>query len=165
MELHFQACFHVHFRNASEICTSVTYCFACFLKTLIPNTRFIPGPWQPCSRTCGAGTQRRTVKCQVLLSFSQTVADLPDDECDGVKPEESQPCYRTPCSGVVEQEKEEGEKEEEENTETPQREELHDWEYEGFTECSESCGRGMYNSFRITFGSPLWYEREESTTR
>lgn len=106
---------------------------------------FIPGRWQPCSRTCGAGTQQRTVKCQVLLSFSQTVADLPDDECEGVKPATSQPCYRTPCSGVLGKgkEREKEEEVEEERGPTPEREELHDWEYEGFTECSESCGGGM----------------------
>ncbi|XP_036407706.1 ADAMTS-like protein 1 [Megalops cyprinoides] len=63
---------------------------------------FIPGPWSPCSRTCGAGTQRRVVKCQVLLSFSQAVADLPDDECEGTKPPATQPCYRSPCRGVQE---------------------------------------------------------------
>ncbi|XP_032366843.1 ADAMTS-like protein 1 isoform X1 [Etheostoma spectabile] len=109
---------------------------------------FIPGPWQPCSRTCGAGTQRRTVKCQVLLSFSQTVADLPDDECGGVKPATSQPCYRSPCSGVSVQGKEK-EGEEEEDGGTPEREELHDWEYEGFTECSESCGGGVQEAVVI----------------
>lgn len=75
------------------------------------------------------------------------MADLPDDECEGVKPATSQPCYRTPCSGVSgkgqEDEKErEKEEEEQEEGETPGREELHDWEYEGFTECSESCGGG-----------------------
>ncbi|XP_044196701.1 ADAMTS-like protein 1 isoform X1 [Thunnus albacares] len=108
---------------------------------------FIPGRWQPCSRTCGAGTQHRTVKCQVLLSFSQTVADLPDDECEGVKPAASQPCYRTPCSEVSGQ-RGEGEEEEEEGKE-PQKEELHDWEYEGFTECSESCGGGVQEAVVI----------------
>ncbi|XP_014883986.1 ADAMTS-like protein 1 isoform X3 [Poecilia latipinna] len=99
---------------------------------------FVPGPWQPCSRTCGAGTQQRTVKCQVLLSFSQTVADLPDDECEGEKPDSVQPCYRKPCSGELGHRDENGEEEE------PRRGgDLLDWEYEGFTECSESCGGGM----------------------
>ncbi|KAL6118680.1 adamtsl1 [Pungitius sinensis] len=113
---------------------------------------FIPGPWQPCSRTCGAGTQRRAVRCQVLLSFAQSVADLPDDECEGVKPATSQSCYRTPCSGVLGQgkeSKEEEEGEEEGEGETPEREELHDWEYEGFTECSESCGGGVQEAVVI----------------
>uniref|UniRef100_A0A4W6EH90 ADAMTS like 1 n=1 Tax=Lates calcarifer TaxID=8187 RepID=A0A4W6EH90_LATCA len=121
--------------------------------TVTEEPTFIPGPWQPCSQTCGAGTQQRTVKCQVLLSFSQTVADLPDDECGGVKPASIQPCYRTPCSGVSGQGKEnkkEGEEEEEEEEgETPEREELHDWEYEGFTECSESCGGGVQEAVVI----------------
>ncbi|KAG7497035.1 ADAMTS 1 isoform X1 [Solea senegalensis] len=125
--------------------------------TVTEEPSFIPGPWEPCSRTCGAGTQRRRVKCQVLLSFSQSVADLPDDECEGLKPTASQPCYRTPCSDVLGQEKEsktKGEKEEEEEVEeedreTPHREELHDWEYEGFTECSESCEGGVQEAVVI----------------
>ncbi|XP_041635519.1 ADAMTS-like protein 1 isoform X2 [Cheilinus undulatus] len=108
---------------------------------------FIPGPWQACSRTCGAGTQKRTVKCQVLLSFSQTVADLPDDECEGIKPATSQPCYRTPCSGK--RKEDDKVREGEEEGETPGREELHDWEYEGFTECSESCGGGVQEAVVI----------------
>uniref|UniRef100_A0A665XEX7 ADAMTS like 1 n=1 Tax=Echeneis naucrates TaxID=173247 RepID=A0A665XEX7_ECHNA len=124
--------------------------------TVTEEPTFIPGPWQPCSRTCGAGAQHRTVKCQVLLSFSQTVADLPDDECDGVKPATSQPCYLTPCSGVLgegkkrnEEGEEKEEKEAEGEAETPEREELHDWEYEGFTECSESCGGGVQEAVVI----------------
>uniref|UniRef100_A0AAQ5ZHR0 ADAMTS like 1 n=1 Tax=Amphiprion ocellaris TaxID=80972 RepID=A0AAQ5ZHR0_AMPOC len=115
--------------------------------TVTEEPTFIPGPWQPCSRTCGAGTQQRTVKCQVLLSFSQTVADLPDDECEEVKPATSQPCYRTPCSGVSGRGgdgKQEEEEEEEDEGKTLQREELHDWEYEGFTDsCSATCGVGL----------------------
>ncbi|XP_039465393.1 ADAMTS-like protein 1 isoform X2 [Oreochromis aureus] len=114
---------------------------------------FIPGPWQPCSRTCGAGTQHRTVKCQVLLSFSQTIVDVPDDECEGIKPATSQPCYSSPCSvdlGEAGQSKEvEEEEEEEEKGRTLQREELHDWEYEGFTQCSESCGGGVQEAVVI----------------
>ncbi|XP_057193723.1 ADAMTS-like protein 1 isoform X2 [Triplophysa rosa] len=102
---------------------------------------FIRGAWFPCSRSCGAGTQRRTVKCQMMLSFSQTIEDLPDDECEGQKPPESQPCYRTPCPG--------GRAEEIEITPTSEREELHDWEYEGFTECSATCAGGMQEAVVI----------------
>lgn len=74
------------------------------------------------------------MKCQMLLSFSQTIEDLPDDECEGEKPPESQPCYRTPCPG--------GRAQEIEITSSSEREELHDWEYEGFTECSATCAGG-----------------------
>ncbi|XP_077445065.1 ADAMTS-like protein 1 isoform X1 [Stigmatopora argus] len=96
-----------------------------------PN--FIPDPWQPCSRTCGAGTRRRAVKCQVLLAFSQTVADLPDDECKGVKPAANQPCYGMPCQKLEDDEDQDAEEEEAQ----------HEWEYDGFTECSKSCGGGV----------------------
>ncbi|XP_066843817.1 ADAMTS-like protein 1 isoform X2 [Anser cygnoides] len=102
---------------------------------------FIPEAWSSCSVTCGVGSQVRLVKCQVLLSFSQSVADLPIDECEGPKPVSQRACYSGPCSG--------------EATEyTPEEtdllygslqefDELYDWEYEGFTECSESCGGGV----------------------
>ncbi|XP_039614103.1 ADAMTS-like protein 1 isoform X4 [Polypterus senegalus] len=111
---------------------------------------FVPDVWSPCSRTCGVGTQQRTVKCQVLLSFSQTVADLPEDECEGPKPQVLQSCYSGPCGEELHEphaEKDEEEEEEEEDEEVAVShhtdEELHDWEYEGFTECSESCGGGL----------------------
>ncbi|KAJ0006560.1 hypothetical protein NQD34_013833 [Periophthalmus magnuspinnatus] len=110
--------------------------------TVTEEPTFIPGPWEPCSKSCGAGVQHRAVKCQVLLSFSQTVADLPDDECEGDKPAETQPCYRTPCSGAEEQPEDDTEK-------AFEKEELHDWEYEGFTQCSESCGRGVQEAVVI----------------
>lgn len=47
----------------------------------------------------GVGTQVRIVRCQVLLSFSQSVADLPVDECEGPKPASQRPCYAGPCHG------------------------------------------------------------------
>lgn len=124
---------------------NIVYLYVCDrLIVLLLFFSFIPGPWQTCSTTCGAGTQERAVKCRVLLSFSQTVADLPDDECDGAKPATSQPCYRTPCAGASANGKE-GEQGGAEEEEADEREELHDWEYEGFTECSESCGGGTDN--------------------
>ncbi|XP_075416084.1 ADAMTS-like protein 1 isoform X2 [Tenrec ecaudatus] len=102
---------------------------------------FIPEAWSACTVTCGVGSQVRTVRCQVLLSFSQSVADLPVDECDGPKPASQRTCYAGPCGG--------------DTPELPPEEpdgllgglqdleELYDWEYEGFTKCSESCGGGV----------------------
>ncbi|XP_075787629.1 ADAMTS-like protein 1 isoform X6 [Pelodiscus sinensis] len=102
---------------------------------------FIPEAWSACSVTCGAGSQVRLVKCQVILSFSQSVADLPIDECEGPKPASQRACYSGPCSGEV------AESSPEETELIPgglqDFDELHDWEYEGFTECSESCGGGV----------------------
>ncbi|XP_031413147.1 ADAMTS-like protein 1 [Meleagris gallopavo] len=102
---------------------------------------FIPEAWSSCSVTCGVGSQVRLVKCQVLLSFSQSVADLPIDECEGPKPVSQRACYSGPCNGEAAEY-------------TPEEtdllygrlqefDELYDWEYEGFTECSESCGGGV----------------------
>ncbi|XP_063311313.1 ADAMTS-like protein 1 isoform X2 [Pelobates fuscus] len=102
---------------------------------------FIPDVWSPCSVSCGAGYQQRAVKCQVLLSFSQTIADLPPEECDGPKPASQRTCYSGPCNG----ESVEYNPEEDELSYGGLKdiEELYDWEYEGFSECSESCGGGV----------------------
>ncbi|XP_066537381.1 ADAMTS-like protein 1 [Hoplias malabaricus] len=126
-------------------------------SALSEEPTFIRGVWGPCSRTCGAGTQRRTVKCQVLLSFSQTVADLPDDECEGQKPVESQPCYRTPCPGPRSDPESERVK-----SSGLEKEELHDWEYEGFTECSETCGGGMKEAVVICLNKQTREAADES---
>ncbi|XP_019410420.1 PREDICTED: ADAMTS-like protein 1 isoform X3 [Crocodylus porosus] len=102
---------------------------------------FIPEAWSACSVTCGVGSQVRLVKCQVLLSFSQSVADLPIDECEGPKPASQRVCYSGPCSGEA------AEYNPEETDivygSLQDFDELYDWEYAGFTECSESCGGGI----------------------
>ncbi|KAL6084871.1 hypothetical protein STEG23_013079 [Scotinomys teguina] len=102
---------------------------------------FIPEAWSACTVTCGVGTQIRVIRCQVLLSFSQSVADLPVDECEGPKPAAQRACYAGPCNGEIP----------EFNPDNADGllgdlqdlDELYDWEYEGFTKCSESCGGGV----------------------
>ncbi|XP_075451055.1 ADAMTS-like protein 1 isoform X2 [Ascaphus truei] len=102
---------------------------------------FIPEAWSLCSVSCGVGVQQRAVKCQVLLSFSQTIADLPADECEGPKPGNQRTCYSGPCNGeAVEYNPEEAELG---NGGLKDIEELYDWEYDGFSECSESCAGGV----------------------
>uniref|UniRef100_A0A8C6BXV8 ADAMTS like 1 n=1 Tax=Monodon monoceros TaxID=40151 RepID=A0A8C6BXV8_MONMO len=108
---------------------------------------FIPEAWSACTVTCGVGTQVRIVRCQVLLSFSQSVADLPVDECEGPKPASQRPCYAGPCNEEVP----------EFNPEETgglfgglqDFDQLYDWEYEGFTKCSESCGGGVQEAVVI----------------
>ncbi|KAK6493207.1 ADAMTS-like protein 1 [Huso huso] len=122
---------------------------------------FVSDAWSPCSSTCGIGNQRRRVKCQVLLSFSQTVADLPDDECEGPKPPASRPCYSRPCGG----EREDHSPEEQDKVlffQLDDDDELHDWEYEGFTECSESCGGGLQEAVVICLNKQTREVVEES---
>lgn len=122
---------------------------------LLTNCRFIPEAWSACTVTCGVGTQVRIIRCQVLLPFSQSVADLPADECEGPKPASQRACYAGPCNG-----------------ETPEfnpdngdgllgglqdLDELYDWEYEGFTKCSESCGGGKEGNLEQSLPSPLLF--------
>nr|XP_042127313.1 ADAMTS-like protein 1 isoform X2 [Peromyscus maniculatus bairdii] len=102
---------------------------------------FIPEAWSACTVTCGVGTQMRVVRCQVLLSFSQSVADLPVDECEGPKPASQRACYAGPCNGEIAEFHPD-------NADgllgdLQDLDELYDWEYEGFTKCSESCGGGV----------------------
>ncbi|XP_021108553.1 ADAMTS-like protein 1 [Heterocephalus glaber] len=101
---------------------------------------FIPETWSACTATCGVGIQVRVVRCQVLLSFSQSVADLPAEECEGPKPPSQRACYAGPCSREAP----------EVDTATDGLMDnlqdltmLYDWAYEGFTECSQSCAGGV----------------------
>lgn len=102
--------------------------------------RFIPEPWSACSATCGPGIQVREVKCRVLLTFTQTETELPEEECDGPTLPTERPCLLQACA------------------ESPASLELdaplykkdsemtYDWEYAGFTPCTATClgGTGSF---------------------
>ncbi|XP_078386622.1 ADAMTS-like protein 1 isoform X2 [Cetorhinus maximus] len=130
------------------------------LLTVSEEPSFIPQPWSPCSETCGAGKQSRKVKCQVLLSFSQSVEDLPDDECEGTKPLTERACYTGPCSGeTVEYDLEEADLL---YTNLKDFDELYDWDYEGFTECSELCAGGVQEAIAVCLNKQTREKVDES---
>ncbi|KAJ8247597.1 hypothetical protein GJAV_G00248130 [Gymnothorax javanicus] len=109
-------------------------------RTASEEPTFIPGPWSPCSATCGRGQQSREVKCRVLLTFSQTVVDLPDEECGTERLQSVRACTLRPCG------------------DTPalhdplepqqQGEQRYSWEYGGFTACSKSCASGKQEAVK-----------------
>ncbi|KAK9543177.1 hypothetical protein VZT92_000973 [Zoarces viviparus] len=103
-----------------------------------PVFRFVPGPWSACSTICGPGRQNREVKCQVLLSFTKTEVDLPEEECGEERPHLERPCNHGPCtkvpgisSGLQEHE-----------TLNIQTKEMYSWDYRSFTVCSATCAAG-----------------------
>lgn len=100
--------------------------------------RFIPGPWSPCSTTCGPGRQTREVKCRVLLSFTKTEVDLPEEECGKDRPQLVRHCNQGPCAkvpGISSGLQDYGPT----STDT---EKEYNWDYRGFTACSATCAAG-----------------------
>ncbi|XP_076668534.1 ADAMTS-like no long nerve cord isoform X2 [Andrena cerasifolii] len=67
----------------------------------IPSeSTFIAEEWSPCSVTCGEGIKHRDVHCKIFLEFSRTIADLPDRQCLGPKPVQTEKCVMEPCSMI-----------------------------------------------------------------
>ncbi|XP_057670179.1 protein madd-4 isoform X2 [Diorhabda carinulata] len=65
---------------------------------IVPSeSTFISDEWGPCTVTCGEGVRRREVHCKIFLEYSRTIAKLPDKQCSGPKPIETQSCYKEPC--------------------------------------------------------------------
>ncbi|XP_055088517.1 ADAMTS-like protein 3 [Periophthalmus magnuspinnatus] len=96
---------------------------------------FVPGPWSRCSAPCGPGVQTRELKCQVLLFFTKTEVDLPEEECGGERPQRQRACTLGPCSRTG-------------ASQGPlhPRTELHTWDYRGFSDCSASCATGKQSA-------------------
>ncbi|KAI3376757.1 hypothetical protein L3Q82_000351 [Scortum barcoo] len=107
-------------------------------QTATEDPTFVPGPWSPCSTTCGPGRQTRELKCRVLLSFTKTEVDLPEEECGEDRPQLERPCNHRPCTkvpGVSSGLQDHG---------APyiQTEDVYSWDYRGFTACSATCAAG-----------------------
>ncbi|KAM9366905.1 ADAMTS-like protein 3 [Symphorus nematophorus] len=107
-------------------------------QTATEDPTFVPGPWSPCSATCGPGRQTREVKCRVLLSFTKTEVDLPEEECGEDRPQLERPCSQGPCTKAP------GISSSLEGHGAPyiQTKEQYSWAYRGFTACSTTCAAG-----------------------
>ncbi|XP_008842665.2 ADAMTS-like protein 3 isoform X1 [Nannospalax galili] len=103
---------------------------------------FVPEPWSACSTTCGPGVQVREVKCRVLLTFTQTETELPEEECEGPKLPTEQPCLLEACDQTSAS-RELGVPLHEDSKMT------YDWEYAGFTPCTATCLGGHREAIAV----------------
>nr|XP_014437128.1 ADAMTS-like protein 3 isoform X6 [Pelodiscus sinensis] len=111
-------------------------------RTASEEPMFIPEPWSPCSTTCGQGIQVRDVKCRVLLTFTQTEMDLPDEECEDPKPETERICHQASCDSDPVPFTPEFSRVEDSSL-------IYDWEYIGFTPCSATCVGGTQEAIAV----------------
>ncbi|XP_070823725.1 ADAMTS-like protein 3 isoform X4 [Chaetodon trifascialis] len=127
-------------------------------QTATEDPTFIPGPWSPCTTSCGLGRQTRQVKCRVLLSFTKTEVDLPEEECGEDRPQLERPCNQGPCtklSGISSGLEDQG---------IPyiQTKELYSWSYRGFTACSATCAGGKQKAVVMCVNKKQGEEVEDS---
>uniref|UniRef100_A0ABM5EYL0 ADAMTS-like protein 3 isoform X2 n=1 Tax=Pogona vitticeps TaxID=103695 RepID=A0ABM5EYL0_9SAUR len=113
------------------------------IRTASEEPTFIPGPWSPCSTSCGRGIQVREVKCRIYLAFTQTEVELPEEECEEPKLASERGCHLQSCDGDPDpflpdyshpEEAEDG---------------VYDWEYIGFTPCSATCVGGTQEAIVV----------------
>lgn len=81
--------------NSSELCSASPYstCVGDGVCTAAsPTYSWHTGTWGTCSKTCGSGTQTRTVQCR-----DNSGTPVSDSMCTGIKPATSQACSTQAC--------------------------------------------------------------------
>ncbi|XP_023324183.1 ADAMTS-like protein 1 [Eurytemora carolleeae] len=100
----------------------------------------------------------RNVECKILLEFSGTIATLPDKECPGLKPAETEMCVEVrSCSGSIDNQEVKAELLPLEfphtlhlvQHEQPYTGPQYIWKISGYTECTASCLGGLQESIVI----------------
>ena len=77
------------------------------------------------------------MKCRVLLAFTQTETELPEEGCEGSWLPTEQPCLLQPCDESPATQELASSLQEQDSEMT------YDWEYAGFTPCTPTCLRGI----------------------
>ncbi|XP_071743859.1 protein madd-4 isoform X1 [Lepeophtheirus salmonis] len=71
-----------------------------FCNVLDCPIKWTTSDWTKCSSSCGGGYKFRKVRCQQLLALGE-MADKPDMQCPGRKPEEQRLCNSQNCPEVT----------------------------------------------------------------
>ncbi|CAH1797202.1 unnamed protein product [Owenia fusiformis] len=104
-------------------------------ETVVDVASFVAEPWGPCAATCGKAIRIRKVRCKIYLEYADAVEDLPDEECNGTKPAEIEPCLLRYCPGEMPRH---------EDNLIPHGRGKYEWQYTGFTACTASCMPGGF---------------------
>ncbi|KFD72416.1 hypothetical protein M514_05408, partial [Trichuris suis] len=102
---------------------------------------WMPGPWKPCSTTCGLGVKTREVQCVAMQLITQNLAILPEYECDSkTKPQEFYPCEVTACPKVHAQSGTHAQ------VDTVRSFNEYRWDFKDWGPCSASCLGGIQST-------------------